>query len=639
MRRIALLSFFVFNLFSTAAAGWTMSDEDRLTAILSVQEQSAQSIKQLEELHRSTKSPTVALKSAYVLAQSPTKWLSLSPSFYAEFYLKNDVCHKSEDCFSLYRAAGDGNFEKLNFKKASAWYEKGIADDKLAEKDREYLVYKNAWSNLNGKNPQKAFEILNDWLLVHTTSLLREPMMMDLGRIYGEMVFEKGLKVSTEKVKFQNLQDSKNFVEGLAKSFRRLKNIQTRRERFYEVLLQEPWGIEGLQTLWNLEAFRKAPGCEVMVVEPYVPATYRKEIRWAPYLQKCAIHVSDSTKVNAADKSKLLQWMSEVSLDSMGLWGQAKLYAQLGKSTKSCEQFSQMAPQILIAQTLPNETETWVSSWLADYIKTCSQGTEAALFTKTIQEQRTQLQKNRLLGIVIESSLVAADLKLELLKTWASEERQNALGSIHVFLSQKKPDEYETFLVQLCPLTQTECKPLWWKHLDAGEVDEPSVKRVAENWDAFKEKILTDENSKKQWMTAFAVSSVDLPSSSDDFIVAAKNLRMSFHDGTEVKVSEAFGTLPVIQDLQLLQTLGKPAELDPPMSDEAMIGAIAEFQKTAGRMTKRKWSHEELKKSAQKKLSEHALFWQEQVRQRGNTPAEKKEWKQVAALIKKWEKL
>lgn len=634
MRLVCNIILFVFA--NAVFAETQTTDVDRLTELLASGQTSQASIRQMEDLHQSTQTPSVAIKTAYVLAQSPASWLQQKPSVYAEFFLKKDSCVKAEDCFSLYRIAGDGHFESLRFSKASFWYEKGIADTKVDPKDREYLVYKNAWAYLNAKNPQKAFFILADWLNTHPSMLLREPMMTDLGRIYGEMVFVKNKDASAmlNRLKTTQPQDAKVLLEGVLKAFSRISSGNKGRELLYSILLRNSWSQEGLELLFTSQVFKETTPCEVMLAEPFVAKNQRSDVRWEPFLQKCAVFLSESgKKIKSQEFSRLAKWMGEVPMSLMGEWGRAKMLLLSGDSFQGCIQFSQMALQVLSSEN------SWKTSWLQDAINSCANLSEGAEFTKMIQAQRDILQKQNLLSAITQSSKVALPLKIELLKAWMTSDSQAALQEMSVVLADQPIKSRKSVLEQLCPVSEKSCGPLWWNILRGEELNENTLSQMVQAWDSIKNNLLNDEKQKSQFAAALMTSGVSLGSTSDDFLEQIQQVREAFETGAELRLKADFSQMPAAQDALVLQGLGQPPQDMPEVLNEELITSLQKFQETANEFKKRVWSHGGLKKRAQQKIAQWAVYWQKQIALRKAKGAEKQEWKQVAGLLKKWEKM
>lgn len=609
------------------------SSEESLTEILTVWKNNPEAAaSRLENLHQTTSSSKVSLASARLLAQAPVAHLKTKPALYAEYYLKNSSCADSKECFSLYRTVGDAYFESLDFKKAILWFSKGSKEDLIEDRDREYLVYKTAWAHLNANEAKPAYDLLLNWIVRKPDGLLREPMLVDLGRVYGEMLFSSAKSSVLPPPSLPTVSEMKFFSEGVLKSFLRSKPSVSAKESLYRTLLSKDLADQGVAVLVSSSVLTQAAPCEVMNVKPFMATERETDVRWYPFLQNCAVALLKSPKAESPEHFKILaRWYQKMSNDLMNRWTLAKLFIKGRETELGCELYATESDSVVKA--MPE----WSKSWAQDFIDSC--GASASLKI-AVQTRMREWDQQGLLTLALNSSGVPLTTKTEWMKNkplpLSTETKTSVTSLIQSFTDVEFFENYRN----LCPPNEDGCAALAFERLRTARkpLDRVLTSYIMEFWSDFR----TYSNGSSEAQALLFEKTLELkpPTYPDDplFTDVQKIESLLKSDTFEFESLKTVWALPVGEDLKLIQKI-EVLPMSASMTDEELIATVTDFQKVAKTNGDYPWKTKWSRRLAQKKLALSVQAFDAAAKSRGKTADERREWKNVGRLLKRWVRL
>jgi hypothetical protein len=589
-----------------------LTENEELTALLTNWDpQSLQRVQKMEELSSRTKSDEVALELALILAYAPETHLKVKPHLYADFALKHRKDLNVEDLFSLYRIAGDGFYENLEFKKARAIYQQAIADVKIEAKDREYFVYKNAWAHLNLLEPDQAYLILKKWLLEGGSTLLRNPMMVDLGRSWGEDTFGKNKLASSDLYTPQNESERQQLTEGILKA---LQRAPSQTEIFYKTFFAQEWSLLNLPTIIESPVIQKKGPCEIMNMKNKMSANLQQDSQLLAPLNSCAITLLKAKKTSSHAYREISQSMQLHTLTPIEQWTVARLEDAAKRPAAACEISLKMIPTMLDVKP------EWISHWWEDASSFCDRGLVREDFQTKVLAQTSAWPKLGLKNTLIQSSQLTLATKKTLLQAWESGSPSSTDDDrkiISELMASTDIKEKSKTLNELCPMEKKSCMELWDRQLDV------SPQLLIDLIDG-STPVNKDSNSEA---IRFVSEFRDYLATSGDAEV--KNLN----------VPPAIVKAPIAQDIAVLQSLESYRRQQvaiPSLEEENAIQALSDFQTQSALGTRHKWSSKSARDKAKREISLVAIYLKNQTSLLGSSKEEKMQWKQIGQAMNKW---
>lgn len=588
--------------------GLAGTEQEQLASLLTNwKTEQSKSIAPLEALFRASKSQEIKNQIALVLAYVPEAQLQQKPHSYAHYAIesKRDI----PDPFSLYRIAGDGFYQNQEFLKASGIYTKASVLPSISNQDRDYFRYKNAWTYLNLKNPRKAFAILSLALKQSATDVLRQPMITDLGRIFGEGALEKNeLPPKKEWFTPSSPSEAQWFVEGIGKAFQRSPQ---KFSKFYEISFQQPWMEGAIPFVFEVEDVIARGACEVMKMRESMHSSVQKNIRLLPYISLCAEKLLNELSTPQKAYLDVAKWFAMFELDVLQTWTLQKLFSKSKNTILACRGATENVEKITRQQPL------WLITWLQESALDCKNADRLKDFEEKLSLQHEAWPKGEAQVSLLAIPELSYSLKLSILKNWSAvlsqKEAQNLLAELAKTVSVKEGSD---LLIENCPTTASVCLGLW-----------EQKSRESLDWIRY-------------WL-----DSDKIPSVKDHAILAAwLTLRAQINDpSTVLNELEISKTLqPVGEDIRNLQAMEKNREALKSLeeaSDEVFLQKLSHFQDQAKELARVAWTTQLTKSRAQQEVAKTAQLWQDQLQQRGKTADERAQWRQLAKIVHKWSRL
>lgn len=599
------LSFYGLNLSAE-------SDIETLTHLLTDWDpNSLARVQQLEELSFRTKSKEVSLRLALILAFTPEANLKVKPYVYANFALQHRKELQIDDLFSLYRIAGDGHYQDSDFRKAHKIYNTAIADKLIENKDREYFVYKNAWALLNLKQPRAAYQALKQWLEKNEPSFLRPPMMVDLGRSWGEAVFEKSKLISTADLyKPKSELESQQIVEGLLKS---LQRSPTQIDLFYKIYFAQNSASATLATVFEHPLIQKKGPCEIMNMKKFMQAQQMKIVLILPKLNECSVSLLQATsKISNQAYNEVADWMQFFELDVLQQWTVVRLLGQAKQLPKACDASFKMVPQIL--KTRPE----WTSEWSKDLIRDCQKGISGNSFEQKILEQAAAWKTLHLQESLMALNSLSLDTKKSLLQAWFENQPPKTETDQQLLLLalSGKPEQNQKTLEELCPPTEIRCTLLWTQQL----IQSPQILKNIIDQDGFLQKpnspLFNFITTYKEFLNDRENKTLSPPKTPIEF----KNSQLNVDVETLMEITN-YRQKIILENIE---------------NEKTAIEALAVFQQQSSITGKHKWFSRAALNKAQYEISQVALHIKNQISALGKTKEEKKQWQLIAKTLNKW---
>lgn len=598
---------------------------------------------------------------ALLLAAAPEEFLEKSSHLYADYALRLSPGIAPDSLrIGLLRQAADGLFQEQSFARAQNYFDQAYELSIGDRQKREVFLYKSIWCDLNLDRPEVAYQRLKKYKDTTGFEHLKEPMLTDLGRSFGEAHYAKktvhlALDLKPEEAEW--------FTNGLIKSARR---SQQKWSAVYPLLLSLSQPSVAMETAAKSGFFQDKP-C-VYFHRGLKPQAMKK----AALFQQEAIQkkVSLCAKQISQKKTDMkFQDLYAFSGARTSPWTLALLMEKSGQKSKMCPTMIQDKERLV--------KEGGYRVWIDKAMEVCSNSKEQSLHKDFYGSLMTQKYVKEDLVATLEKLAALPAIAGLVLNGWLkenskTEKHQLLPKDIQNFISYYSEQDRRDLLESHFSMGSVAYQELWMKWTSPKEWSKPVAQQYVASrlkegatvpdpswpdpinvmmehrlWrQTFQNWSWVQENWSEKQQNYFygkLLLSEKAQLSADFKVLKDPEARQSIELWISGRCDETacaqIASLPVYKDQKTQSKLQALLEQEPAEAKglQEMIPLVKNLREIYQVYQDHPWSSEELETSAQKALLARNQFLYERLRQlKGD---ERSSGRMVARELKRWRRL